>query len=210
MKNVLQLLLIVLIGTTSVIADDENPAKAPREISPVQRAAKDQAFHDALVTAMHHFAEVGDLEHLKGILDKFPELVDARQSFRQPHKPSLTDSFTALHWAAREGREKVVAYLLKAGADVSALRAGGWTALHEAAHNGHLPAVEVLVAHGADVSAKTEAIPERVGWGPSADLTDATNPPPRFPAVPARTALDLANEQHHSYVSRFLKSQLPK
>src|SRR5262249_52015545 len=41
-------------------------------------------FQAALVAAVHHFAEDGELDHLRAVLDKYPKLVDAKQTFRQP------------------------------------------------------------------------------------------------------------------------------
>lgn len=58
------------------------------------------AFRAALVAAVHRFAEEGELDHLRAVLDQYPKLVNAKQVFQQPHKPLWSDGFTALHRAA--------------------------------------------------------------------------------------------------------------
>ena len=60
---------------------------------------------------------------------------------------------TALIWAARYDKEKVVSALLAAGADVNVKNAYGTTALMLAARNGNEKAVAALLAAGADVNA---------------------------------------------------------
>jgi hypothetical protein len=60
---------------------------------------------------------------------------------------------TALHYAARRGREEVVSLLLSSGADPSRI-AAGWTALLSASHMGHVAVVRLLLrsmgGHGLD------------------------------------------------------------
>ena len=57
---------------------------------------------------------------------------------------------TALHLAAGQGREAIVARLLELGADIQAADAKGWTPLHSAACHGEGGVVEQLLAAGAD------------------------------------------------------------
>ncbi len=87
---------------------------------------------------------------------------------------------------------------------------GGWTPLQLAAERGYLAIVKLLVEHGADVHAKTPAVPEMS----SADLPgqppptpgEKPEPPTIFPAVPARTALQWAQEEKHDDVVKYLES----
>ncbi|XP_033009817.1 ankyrin repeat domain-containing protein SOWAHC-like [Lacerta agilis] len=59
-------------------------------------------------------------------------------------------SFTALHWAAKHGKEELVTLLLGAGADIN-MKAGGYTPLHIAALHGHRQLMESLIwTHGAN------------------------------------------------------------
>ncbi len=162
----------------------------------------DEAFRSALVVAIQRFAREGELDHLRAIVEKYPELINASRTFRQPHKPLRTDGFTPLHHAAERGREQVVAYLLEKRADANSADGLGWAPLHLAAQQGHLPVVKLLVKYGAKVEAKTVAIAAEFGIPPSSP-PDAK--PRRLPAVPARTALQLAEQNKHADIIQFLK-----
>ena len=174
---------------------------APLFRGPEERDA-DEAFRSALVAAIHHFASEGELDHLRAIVERYPELINARQAFRQPHKPLRTDGFSPLHHAAQRGWVQIVAYLLERHADPCIADGQGWTPLHLAAQKGHLPVVRLLVEYGAKIDAKTAAIPETFGI-PQGSPPGAK--PQRFPGVPARSALQLAEQNNHSDVARFLK-----
>jgi hypothetical protein len=120
-----------------------------------KKPAEDDAYRAALIAALHLFAEKGELDHLKAVLAKHPDLLDAKQIFRQPHKPSRGDDFTPLIVAVQEGRDEVAAYLLSKGANVQAddwLQ--GWTPLHIAARRGDLNMAKLLLKHGAKLTAK--------------------------------------------------------
>lgn len=174
--------------------------------APVPQAVTEQEKYDAaVIAAIHLFAERGEVDHLRALLEKHPKLVNERQRFRQPRKPLSTDSYTALHWAARTGRAEVAALLLEHKADLNADAGGGWTPLHVAAHAGNLDTVKVLVEHGAKVDAKTVAQPERVMVPPS---SPPGAQPVRFPAVPAMTPLDVALEFKKPAVAAYLKSAM--
>ncbi len=91
-------------------------------------------------------AKSGDLVQVKRLLAADGTLVDARD----------TDGSTPLHCAAWKGHQKIVAFLLKAGADPNAQNANGhWgtTPLHAAAHANEAAIAELLIQHGADVNA---------------------------------------------------------
>ena len=51
----------------------------------------------------------------------------------------------ALHWAARDGNEKLVEMLIANGAYLDVTLADGWTPLHFAATRGHVEIVELLI-----------------------------------------------------------------
>jgi hypothetical protein len=174
---------------------------APLFSGPEERDA-DEAFRSALVAAIHHFASEGELDHLRAIVERYPELANSRQAFRQPHKPLRTDSFSPIHHAAERGWAEIVAYLLEKHADPSIADRQGWTPLHLAAQQGHLPIVKLLVEYGAEIDAKTAAIPETFGIPPS---SPPGAKPQRFPEVPAQSALQLAEQNNHGEVVRFLK-----
>jgi ankyrin repeat protein len=162
----------------------------------------DSPYQAALLAAVHHFARQGELDHLKAILKKHPQLVDAPEKFRQPRKPLTTDGFTPLMHAARHGQEEVVAYLVQRGANVNYADGAGWTALHVAAQAGHLGTVKQLVRHGADVDAKTEEVPEGIAPGSAPGAR-----PQNFPAIPSLTPLELAVKAKHQEVAEYLRSK---
>ena len=92
-------------------------------------------------------AKAGDLDALKAALKDDAGLMTARD----------TDGSSALHCACWKGHAHVVAFLLKAGADVALHNANehwGTTPLHAAAHANQAAIAQQLVDAGADVNAK--------------------------------------------------------
>jgi ankyrin repeat protein len=160
-------------------------------------------YQSAQIAAIHHFVRQGELDHLKAVLDAHPRLVNSPERFRQPRKPVSSDGYSPLHWAAREGRFDVAAYLISRGADVNAADGAGWTPLHLAAREGHLVVVRVLVEHGARTDAKTAAVVGSVGVPPGSPAGATPQP---LPAVPAQTPLDLAVAAGHAEVAEYLRS----
>ncbi len=86
-------------------------------------------YDSALTAAVHHFAREGQLEYLRAILDKHPQLVDALEPFPPGHKPYATEGYTPLDWAASNGHEAAAKYLIRRGARVNAVVADEWTPL---------------------------------------------------------------------------------
>ncbi|KAF4096409.1 hypothetical protein G5714_022378 [Onychostoma macrolepis] len=62
-----------------------------------------------------------------------------------PGLPPSSAQFTALHWAAKHGKEDMTTMLAEAGADVNTKAHGGYTPLHIAALHGHRHIFELLV-----------------------------------------------------------------
>jgi serine/threonine-protein phosphatase 6 regulatory ankyrin repeat subunit B len=92
---------------------------------------------------LHDFAERGDLDEVRRLLDSGVP-VDALDEGDE----------TALHGAAAFGHTEVLQLLLERGAAVDQTDDDQFqTALMTAAGNGHLGAVEVLLEHGADCNA---------------------------------------------------------
>ena len=92
-------------------------------------------------------AKKADLDTLKTLLKADKSLLNARD----------TDGSTALHCATWKGHREVVAFLLKAGADIYAQNTNdhwGTTPLHAAAHANQTALVQMLIEAGADVNAK--------------------------------------------------------
>lgn len=64
--------------------------------------------------------------------------------------PVSQEGWAPLHYAAFEGRDRMVRFLLDKGADKDALAPNGYTALMLAARNGHTDAARILLQDDAD------------------------------------------------------------
>ncbi len=62
------------------------------------------------------------------------------------------EGYTAVHFAAWDGKDEILAYLLEAGAEADVVGEDGYTPLFLAAASGHLDCVELLVEQGAEVN----------------------------------------------------------
>lgn len=62
------------------------------------------------------------------------------------------EGYTAVHFAAWDGKDEILAYLLEAGAKADVVGEDGYTPIFLAAASGHLDCVELLVENGADVN----------------------------------------------------------
>jgi ankyrin repeat protein len=85
--------------------------------------------------------EERDAATLEALLDRFPDLVEARG----------TNGNDLLGMAGATGNERVIRLLLDRGADVRRGNAHGWTPLHQAAYSDHRGWVRRLVEAGAEV-----------------------------------------------------------
>lgn len=91
-------------------------------------------------------------DSLEGLLSSDPGLLAKRD---------FITGFTCLHWAAKHGRQEVLAMLVNFAnkhqqpVNINARTSGGYTALHLAAMHGHAEVVKLLVgAYDADVDAR--------------------------------------------------------
>ncbi|XP_046725681.1 ankyrin repeat domain-containing protein SOWAHC isoform X1 [Silurus meridionalis] len=80
-------------------------------------------------------AACGRLSHLTQLL---------KQDASLANKKDFTSGFTALHWAAKHGKEDMAVAMAKAGADVN-IKAHGYTPLHIAALHRHMHIFNLLV-----------------------------------------------------------------
>ena len=65
------------------------------------------------------------------------------------------EGFENLHWAAKNGHEQVVLFLLESGVDIEIKdNKKGLTALHKAAASGHTNVVQLLLQRGANIEAR--------------------------------------------------------
>jgi ankyrin repeat protein len=65
-----------------------------------------------------------------------------------------SDGLAPLHYAAREGYEGLISFLLYKRADVNLKNTAGATPLHEAARSGNIQVMEMILAEGAEVNAQ--------------------------------------------------------
>ncbi|WP_395463271.1 ankyrin repeat domain-containing protein [Wolbachia endosymbiont of Cantharis cryptica] len=108
-------------------------------------------------TYLHLLAEYSSPKVVEDILDQ--------KRSKDPKNPNVLkklvnernkDQEGLLHCAARGGKEKTVALLIDAGADVHGKNKYKLTPLHLAAEKGHLEIVEKLLDKGAKVNAQTK------------------------------------------------------
>eukprot|EP00286_Rhodomonas_abbreviata_P009190 CAMPEP_0181321532 /NCGR_PEP_ID=MMETSP1101-20121128/18742_1 /TAXON_ID=46948 /ORGANISM="Rhodomonas abbreviata, Strain Caron Lab Isolate" /LENGTH=418 /DNA_ID=CAMNT_0023429379 /DNA_START=58 /DNA_END=1315 /DNA_ORIENTATION=- len=114
-------------------------------------------------TALHYAAREGPAPGSKG---NNKELVNAalkkdglpriKQLFGEGYdiNSKKSDGFTALHYAAREGYNEIVDWLIGAKANVNAVNNFGNSPLHLSAHNGHAEATRMLLNARADTTLK--------------------------------------------------------
>ncbi|XP_017549752.1 ankyrin repeat domain-containing protein SOWAHC isoform X2 [Pygocentrus nattereri] len=81
-------------------------------------------------------AACGRLTHLTQLL---------KQDASLANKKDFTSGFTALHWAAKHGKEDMAVAMADAGADVNTKAHGGYTPLHIAALHGHRHIIDLLI-----------------------------------------------------------------
>jgi ankyrin repeat protein len=98
---------------------------------------------------IHEAAEKGDLARVKELVEKNPELVNARATGQYAYL-----KFTPLHFAAWKGHKDIVQYLIKKGTDIHAQDSDGSTPLYWAANFGHEEIVTALIQNGAEVNSK--------------------------------------------------------
>ena len=110
--------------------------------------------HDPMdYKAVDAAAEDGDLETVKGIINRDPTLLQSKE----------WGDLTPLHLAVLHNHKDVADYLLAKGANVNAKTSTGITPLHEAAQNGNKEITELLLGHTANVNAL-----DNEGWTPMA------------------------------------------
>jgi ankyrin repeat protein len=100
---------------------------------------------------IHDAARDGDLATVKTLLTAHPDLVNSQD----------TNGMTPLHFAAHNGSNDMVEFLLTSKADVNARDKYGTTPLEEAAQWGHKDVAELLLDNKADVNAR-----DNFGWTP--------------------------------------------
>lgn len=90
--------------------------------------------------------EKGDLEIVKSLLEKDPNLINAKDG----------DSYTPLHRACYSNNIEIVEYLLQKGADIFAQTEMHWQPLHSCCKWNNFKCAALLIQNGADVNAVSE------------------------------------------------------
>jgi hypothetical protein len=109
--------------------------------NPVLQFNGDTLITNELISYVCTFTEVD-----QRIVDLVEAGVDLDASFTDG------EGYTAVHFAAWDGKDEILAYLLEAGAQGDVVGEDGYTPLFLAAAGGHLDCVELLVENGADVN----------------------------------------------------------
>jgi len=112
---------------------------------------------------IHEFARKGDLDSVKALIEKNPELVDAKDK----------DGRTPLHWACRGVHLDVVKYIVENGADVNAEDNNKIVPLHSLAARNSAKAIAVLADKGADIDAKDYGGNTALHYAAMSDAADA-------------------------------------
>ncbi len=109
--------------------------------NPVLQFNGDTLITNELISYVCTFTEVD-----QRIVDLVDAGVDLNASFDDG------EGYTAVHFAAWDGKDEILAYLLEAGANADVVGEDGYTPIFLAAAGGHLDCVEILVENGADVN----------------------------------------------------------
>jgi ankyrin repeat protein len=112
---------------------------------------------------IHELAQKGDLDEIMALIEKDPELVNARDK----------DDRTPLHWASRGVHLEVVKFLVKKGADVNAEDSNKVVPLHSLAVRNSATAIAILVDKGANVDAKDYGGNTALHYAAMSDAADA-------------------------------------
>ena len=99
-------------------------------------------FSRPLTEDIHQAAKAGDVQQLKEILQKNPDLINSTDR----------DKMTPLHHAIDEGKLEAASLLLANGADIDAVNYKQETPLHIAAYEGNAEVVRLLLTHDADIA----------------------------------------------------------
>ena len=87
---------------------------------------------------------------------------------REERRPNIdyetTQGYTALSWAAKNGRVRTIEVLLDRGSEINRIARDGKTALLHAAMNGQNDSVRLLIERGADPFQKDYSGKNAIDW----------------------------------------------
>lgn len=120
---------------------------------------KDNAGQNALDTALlrpdsRNHMEIAEQLILAGASSENPIFSYFAPAVRSAnYNTRRIEGLAPLHYAAREGYEGLISFLIEKKADVNIKNASGATPLHEAARSGNIRVMEMILNQGADVNA---------------------------------------------------------
>ena len=121
---------------------------------------KDHAGNNALDLALNRpdssvHMEVAEQLILAGLISEQPVYSYLSPAVRSAnYNARKADGLTPLHFAAGEGYEGLIAFLIGKKANINIKNASGATPLHDAARSGNIRSIELLLQNGADVNAQ--------------------------------------------------------
>jgi hypothetical protein len=188
-------------GLTQDPAVPDVPAPQIAEPGDIRNSVVQEAsYEEALVAALHHFAEEGEVGYARALLEKHPTIIGQPRLRPGLRKPSQDDDYHAIHRAAGSGRSRMVQLLLDKGEKVDADGRHGWTPVHVAAKRNRVEVLRVLDWAGADLNARTHYVPPQPVIGRFSG--------PEFgPATPPKSVLDIAREFRADAAIKYLESR---
>jgi len=141
----------VAIWTSNILDDEFHDERASHQLEAVLKEEQDVPMSSS-IGFLRRLSVPGNAQ-----LAKEMDAKSGRRNVQETPVPVrvLSDGFTPLHEAAKDGDVSEVKELLSKGAEVNAKTTGGFTPLHYAAWKGHLDVVKELLAKGAEVDAKS-------------------------------------------------------
>jgi ankyrin repeat protein len=144
----------------AAINSDENKtlAAAGNRNSPLDK--KDPKGYNALDIALSHsnsqnHMEIAEQLILAGAVSTHPIYHYFAPAVRSANYDlRRADGLTALHYAAREGHEGLIGFLIYKNANVNIKNSSGATPLHEAARSGKVSIMQLIIKSGAEVNAQ--------------------------------------------------------
>ena len=124
----------------------------PALVDKAGKTALDSAW---LRTDSEIHAEIAELLIQKGARSDKPGFAWFLPAVRSAnYNVRLEDGLTPLHFAAKNGYDGYISFLISRGADIKVKNSAGSTPLHEAIRAGHLGAARLLINAGSDVNTR--------------------------------------------------------
>lgn len=120
-----------------------------------------KAYVDAMNSTGARLVEAvrtGNLDTIRVILDRYPELVNASTDLDPPARPSDAHAMRLIHLAIAEAKEDVLRLLIERGADLNVRNLHGRLALHDCFELNHDDFAKTLLGAGAEADVCAAAV----------------------------------------------------